>query len=43
LLTANYNNGATVYNYGYDLAGNLVNNNGTTHTYNAANQMARTR
>jgi YD repeat-containing protein len=39
LLEADYDNGTTVYQYGYDLAGNLVNNNGTTRTYNAANQM----
>ena len=39
LLSADYDNGATVYQYGYDVAGNLVNNNGTTRTYNAANQM----
>lgn len=39
LLQADYDNGATVYNYGYDEAGNMVNMNGTTRTYNAANQM----
>ena len=39
LTEANYNNGATIYTYGYDLAGNLTNNNGATRTYNAANQM----
>jgi RHS repeat-associated protein len=39
LLTANYDGGAVEYTYGYDVAGNLVNNNGVTRTYNAANQM----
>ncbi|MEO1645566.1 MAG: RHS repeat-associated core domain-containing protein, partial [Chloroflexota bacterium] len=39
LLEADYNEGSTVYTYGYDTAGNLVNKNGTTRTYNAANQM----
>ncbi len=39
LLSANYDGGAVEYSYGYDLAGNLVNNNGTTRTFNAANQM----
>jgi len=39
LLTANYDGGAVEYNYGYDLAGNLVNNNGTTRTFNSTNQM----
>ncbi|MGJ3237167.1 MAG: hypothetical protein ACFE0Q_00530 [Anaerolineae bacterium] len=39
LLEADYNNGATIYNYGYDVAGNLVNYDGVTRTYNAANQM----
>ena len=39
LLTADYDNGTTVYNYGYDEAGNMVDMNGTTRTYNAANQM----
>jgi RHS repeat-associated protein len=38
LLAANYSVGAD-YTYGYDVAGNLVNNNGVTRTYNAANQM----
>jgi YD repeat-containing protein len=37
LLTANYNGGAD-YTYGYDVAGNLINNNGVTRMYNAANQ-----
>jgi hypothetical protein len=40
LLTANYNGGAVEYTYGYDVAGNLVNNNGVTRTFNAANQIA---
>src|SRR5690606_13261153 len=39
LIQADYNNGANVYNYGYDVAGNLVNYDGVTRTYNAANQM----
>ncbi|MEO1644400.1 MAG: RHS repeat-associated core domain-containing protein [Chloroflexota bacterium] len=39
LLEADYNEGSTVYTYGFDTAGNLVNKNGTTRTYNAANQM----
>jgi len=39
LRTANYDGGAVEYSYGYDLAGNLVNNNGTTRTFNSANQM----
>ena len=39
LLEADYNYGDTVYTYGYDAAGNLVNMEGTTRTYNAANQM----
>ncbi|MEO1643888.1 MAG: RHS repeat-associated core domain-containing protein, partial [Chloroflexota bacterium] len=39
LLEADYNEGSTVYTYGYDTAGNLVNKNSTTRTYNAANQM----
>ncbi len=44
LLTANYDGGAVEYTYGYDLAGNLTNNNGTgqppvVRTYNAANQL----
>ncbi|GAB5426352.1 MAG: hypothetical protein Crog4KO_34990 [Crocinitomicaceae bacterium] len=39
LIEADYNNGATVYNYGYDVAGNMVDYDGVTRTYNAANQM----
>ncbi|MEO1164620.1 MAG: hypothetical protein AAFV98_12600, partial [Chloroflexota bacterium] len=39
LLQADYNNGATIYNYGYDVAGNMVNYDGVNRTYNAANQM----
>lgn len=39
LLEADYDSGSTVYTYGYDLAGNLVNNNGTTRTFNSANQL----
>jgi RHS repeat-associated protein len=39
LLTANYDGGAVDYTYGYDLSGNLINNNGVARTYNAANQM----
>ncbi|MEM9954984.1 MAG: RHS repeat-associated core domain-containing protein [Chloroflexota bacterium] len=39
LLQADYNDGATVYNYGYDVAGNMTNYDGVTRTYNAANQM----
>ncbi len=39
LLTANYDGGAVEYTYGYDLAGNLTNNNGKTRTYNATNQL----
>jgi len=39
LIEADYDSGSTVYDYGYDVAGNLVNNNGVTRTYNAANQM----
>ena len=39
LIEADYNNGENVYNYGYDLAGNLVNYDGVSRTYNAANQM----
>jgi RHS repeat-associated protein len=38
LLSADYSAGAD-YAYGYDVAGNMVNNNGVTRTYNAANQM----
>ncbi|MDQ7035579.1 MAG: RHS repeat-associated core domain-containing protein [Anaerolineae bacterium] len=39
LLEADYDMGTTVYSYGYDLSGNLTNNNGTSRTFNAANQM----
>ncbi len=39
LTQADYDDGTTVYDYGYDLAGNLVDLDGTTRTYNAANQM----
>ena len=39
LTEANYDGGTAEYTYGYDLAGNLVNKNGTTRTFNAANQM----
>jgi RHS repeat-associated protein len=39
LIEADYNSGATVYTYGYDMAGNMVDMNGTTRTYNAANQL----
>ena len=39
LLQADYDSGTTIYNYGYDLSGNLVNNNGVTRTYNAGNQL----
>ncbi|GAB5492599.1 MAG: hypothetical protein Phog2KO_28140 [Phototrophicaceae bacterium] len=39
LIEADYNNGTNVYNYGYDVAGNLVDYDGVTRTYNAANQM----
>jgi RHS repeat-associated protein len=39
LLEADYNSGAMVYTYGYDPAGNLVNKNATTRTYNELNQM----
>ncbi len=39
LQQANYNTGERVYNYAYDLAGNLTNMNGATRTYNAANQL----
>jgi RHS repeat-associated protein len=37
LLLADY--GATQYQYGFDVAGNLVNMNGTSRTFNTANQM----
>ncbi len=44
LTQADYDDGTTVYDYAYDLAGNLTNNNGTgqppvVRTFNAANQM----
>ena len=39
LIGADYDSGSTVYSYGYDVAGNLVNMDGTTRTFNAANQM----
>ena len=39
LIEADYNNGTTVYNYGYDVAGNMVDYDGVSRTYNAANQM----
>lgn len=39
LIEADYDSGSTVYSYGYDLAGNLVNMDGVTRTFNAANQM----
>ena len=39
LTEANYNNGAEVLTYGFDLAGNLTNLNGVSRTYNAANQL----
>lgn len=39
LLEADYDSGSTVYTYGYDLAGNLVDMDGVTRTFNAANQM----
>ncbi|MEM6928846.1 MAG: hypothetical protein AAF602_18045, partial [Myxococcota bacterium] len=39
LTQANDVTNLVAYDYGYDLAGNLVNNDGTTRTYNAANQM----
>jgi len=39
LLSANYDGGAVEYTYGYDLAGNLVDNNGVTNTFNSANQL----
>lgn len=38
LIQADYSVGSD-YTYAYDLAGNMVNMNGTTRTYNAANQM----
>ncbi|MEO1286385.1 MAG: RHS repeat-associated core domain-containing protein, partial [Chloroflexota bacterium] len=39
LIEADYNGSSTVYNYGYDLAGNMVNYDGVNRTYNAANQL----
>ncbi len=44
LTQADYDDGTTIYDYAYDLAGNLTNNNGTgqppvVRTFNAANQM----
>ncbi len=42
LLEADYDTGTTIYTYGYDLAGNLTNNNGTSRTFNAANQISNT-
>ncbi len=39
LTQADYDDGTTIYDYAYDLAGNLTNNNGKTRTYNATNQM----
>ena len=39
LIEADYNSGANIYNYGYDVTGNLVDYDGVTRTYNAANQM----
>src|SRR5690606_4693651 len=39
LIEADYDSGTTVYTYGYDLAGNLVDMDGVTRVYNAANQM----
>jgi len=39
LIEADYNKGTTIYSYGYDPSGNLVNFDGVTRTYNAANQM----
>ena len=39
LVEADYDSGTTVYSYGYDLAGNLVDKNGVSRSYNAANQM----
>jgi RHS repeat-associated protein len=38
LRTAVYTGGPT-YSYGYDVAGNLTNNNGTTYSYNLGNQI----
>ncbi|MGB1286673.1 MAG: hypothetical protein ACPG7F_09095, partial [Aggregatilineales bacterium] len=42
LLEADYDNGTSVYSYGFDVAGNLTNKNGTVYTYNAANQISNT-
>jgi RHS repeat-associated protein len=39
LIAADYDNGAEVLTYGFDVAGNLTNLNGTARTYNAANQL----
>ncbi len=39
LTQADYDDGTTVYDYAYDLAGNLTNMNGTTRIFNAANQL----
>lgn len=39
MIEADYNSGSSVLNYGYDVAGNMVNYDGVTRTYNAANQM----
>ena len=39
LIEADYNNGSSLLNYGYDVAGNLVDLDGTTRTFNDANQM----
>ncbi len=39
LTQADYDDGTTIYDYAYDLAGNLTNNNGKTRTYNATNQL----
>jgi RHS repeat-associated protein len=39
LTEANYNSGAEILTYGFDLAGNMTNLNGASRTYNAANQL----
>ncbi|MGJ3239890.1 MAG: peptidoglycan DD-metalloendopeptidase family protein [Anaerolineae bacterium] len=39
LNQADYNLGDKIYNYGYDVAGNLVDYDGVNRTFNAANQM----
>jgi RHS repeat-associated protein len=39
LIEADYDNGAEILTYGFDVAGNLTNLNGTARTYNAANQL----